>query len=412
MNINKKIIVRVTHLVCMVYSVSIAAMYMRDPYDPLIRPFFYEDKNFEFFITAQGGIKGKAYSEEGASNALRIWEPDQDALAMLKGFSPLSPIGMRGTLVDATDDGVRGHFIPSGSIRLLHAETIAARARFYEDWTIGLYVPFYATELSDVCWADLTKSDNSEDLRVKQYLTKNFFETVRTLGDGLDLGPWSRAGLGDMTFFVEWAHNFPQTKPFLKNVRLGGRLGLQIPTGKHEDIDKIEAFAFGNDGAWGLPFALSLDLSLSEHMRAGVDVQLTHIFGHAKTRRIKTDVAQTDLLLLQKALVYKDYGLEQRFNMYVQAYRFYGFSALVGYQFFKHGEDVYAIVGNCFSSAIANTAERLQDYTTHHIVTSLKYAYFDYERVIPQVELFAQIPVKGKRALATTTLGCVISCDF
>lgn len=410
MNKNKKTMYQIYIFTALFFALSLSGMYIPTPYNIMIRPPF-ENKRFQIFGSIEGGIHNSAYAEEGAANALRIWQPEQDALAMLNGFDPLSAIGMKRIQVDATDDGVRGFFIPSGKLALRWATTLSTNLRFYDDWTLRFYAPFYATELSDVCWVDQTLSNNPEDLRVKEYLTNDFFAQVKQLGD-LDLGPWKRAGLGDMTLSLEWDHHFPQAKPFLKNVHLNFRGALTIPTGKREDIDKIEAFAFGNDGAWGISCALGLDLFLSKYLRAGLDVQLMHIFGNTTMRRIKTDVNQTDLLLLEKCMVYKDFGLDQQFSMYVEACSCYNVSARVAYQFFKHGEDTYSLVGNAFSNPIINTAERLQDFTIHHIITTLSYAYDKYKACQPRIELFARIPVKGKRSVASTTIGSIISVDF
>jgi hypothetical protein len=411
MNKNKKITYQIYTVGMFIYSSLAYTMHMPTLSDILIRPLF-QNNHFQLCTCVQGGIHDKAYSEHGAVNALRIWQPQQNALAMLNNFDPFSAIGMKRIQIDAIDDGTRGYFIPSGDVSQRWVTTVAANVRFYQDWTLRLYMPFYATELSDVCWSDQTLFDNEQDLRVRQYLTNDFFNQVKILGNGLDLGSWKRVGIGDMSLFFEWDHHFIQTKPFLKSVHLNVRSALHIPTGKSEDVDKIAAFAFGHDGAWGVSCALGLDLSLSKYLQAGLDVQLTHIFGNTKMRRIKTDVNQTDLLLLQKAMVYKDSGLEQQFSMYVEAHSCYNVTARIGYQFFKHGEDTYALVGNAFSNTIINTAERLQDFTMHHIVTTVTYKYDRYEHVVPSVKLFAFIPVKGKRSIASTAIGGILSFDF
>lgn len=409
MNTNKNIIYKL-FFITFFSGLSLTGMNMLTPYNILLRPPF-QNKRFQIFGSVEGGIYNKAYAEEQSANALRIWQPKQDALAMLNGFDSNSDIGMKRIQVDATNDGIRGFFIPSGELSFKFATSISTNLRFYQDWTLRVYMPFYATELSNVCWIDQTLSNNMDDLRVKEYLTNDFLNEVKTLGN-LDLGPWKRSGVGDMTLSMEWDHNFAQTKPFLKNVHLNFRGALLIPTGKNEDIDKIEAFAFGNDGAWGASCGVGLDLSLSQYLRAGLDVQLTHIFGNSKMRRIKTDINQTDLLLLQKCMVYKDFGLDQQFSMYVEAQSCYNVAARIAYQFFKHGEDTYSLKGNSFSNTIINTAERLQDRTIHHLLTTLSYTLNTYESFKPYVELFARIPVKGKRSIGSTTVGGFISVEF
>ena len=352
------------------------SMNLLRPYDTLIRPAYTNDYRFQLDLYAQGGVADKGYNADGcATNALRIWQGSQDALAMLDGFPSDSTIGQKRIAVDASDDGVRGHFCVDGDLRTKFSGAVGLRAFFKEAFSISAYLPFYAMELDNVCWRDQTKSVSDEDERVKSLLTNDFFANVCSLGDGLDLGGWKRNGIGDITVLGEWFHDFPQPKELLKNVRINLRAGLNLPTGLRADEDKILAVAFGNDGALGLPFGIGLDLRYVFYLRAGVDVQLTHVFGNTRSRRVLTDQSQTDLLLLKKMDVYKDFGLTQQFNLYVQIYKLIKQSSLlVGYQFIKHGNDELSLCSNPnFSSVIANSAEHLKEQTIHQIIVRADY---------------------------------------
>ena len=88
--------------------------------------------------------------------------------------------------------------------------------------------------------------------------------------------------------------DFPQCRALLNNVRVITRLGLVCPTGKREDEDRLLAFPFGNDGAWGLQFAGGIDLTFGYTLRGGIDVEFIYLFGNTRCRRIKTAPDQTD----------------------------------------------------------------------------------------------------------------------
>ncbi len=389
------------------------------PYDTLIRPAYTNDYRFQVDLYAQGGVADKGYNADGCStNALRIWSGDQDALAMLDGFPSSSTVGQKRIAVDANDDGVRGHFCVDGDLRTKFSGAVGLRAFFKEAFSISAYLPFYVMELDNVCWSDQTKSVSDEDERVKSLLTNDFFANVRSLGDGLDLGGWKRHGIGDITVLGEWFHDFPQPKELLKNVRINLRAGLNLPTGLREDEDKILAVPFGTDGALGLPFGLGLDLRYVFYLRAGVDVQLTHVFGNTRMRRVRTNENQTDFLLLEKMNVYKDFGLTQQFNLYVQIHKLIKQSSLlVGYQFIKHGTDELSLCSNPnFSSVVANGAEHLKDKTIHQIIVRADYDigghFGDHPSVYPRVSLYARFPFKGKRVAVTTDIGLTLSLDF
>lgn len=383
------------------------------PYDTVLSPRLYGKKRYNISLLNAGGIKTYARAEEGEANSMRIWQPSQDALAMLDGFSYTSAPGMLASLIDADDDGVRGHVIPTGTLKIDYTGVLAAQTRIYGHWSLGLYVPFYATSLRDVYWCDETKSNTLEDMRVRNYLTQRLATVTRELGD-LDIGPWKRSGLGDMVLTGQWSSDFPQSKPFLRNVYIALFGGLSIPTGKREDFDKLLAFSYGYDGSWAVPMGLGIELTLSNHLAIGADVQLVVIFGNTRMRRIKTAEHQTDLLLLQKAPVYRDAGLDQCFNLYAQLSPLRGVSLLFGYQYYKHGEDVYNIHDNRFSSNIANSAERLQDWTAHYFVIDAGYCYHrTYEQyIIPEVSFFFRAPFNGRRSVMQATIGCNVAFNF
>jgi hypothetical protein len=347
---------------------------------------------------------------------LRIWNADQNALKMLQGFPTESPMGQLLMSLDAADDGVRGHFFVDGNLSLLYNVEWGARYQCAQDFFIGAYVPIRSMRLSNVCWCDRTLNIEDQDQRVHTLLTDNLFANVAQLG-GLNLQGWQRHGVGDLVFLLEWLRDFEQNKPFLKNARLNGRLGLGLPTGLRQNEDLLFALPFGNDGAWSLIFGGGLDLTLGRTTKIGLDVNLMHIFGNSKMRRIKTDKDQTDLLLLEKTCAYIDWGLTQEFNLYFQFYRFYkGLSAKADYQYSRHGEDAISLETQAFSDTIANTAPSLEEWTTHYAVLSVDYEFAyhldDNARAKPQLSLFVKIPIDGKRAVLLSTVGAEFTVDF
>ena len=236
------------------------------------------------------------------------------------------------------------------------------------------------------------------------------------MGDGLDLNGWKRTGPGDLNLLLEFMFDFPQkNRQFLKNVDVGGRVGFTFPTGLKQDVDKLMAFPFGYNGAVGIVYGGGLSVTLGDYFKAGFDVQLLHLFGNTRERRIKTSIDQTDLLLLAKTPAYTDYGLTQRFNLFVQAYNIAGVSFLVGYQFLKKGEDHLALNSCDYSSTIANTAISLDEWIVHSAEFNLSYDFSACQTdpwIVPQASLFARLPFGGKRSIAFTTVGFMLSVDF
>jgi hypothetical protein len=413
---------KITKIIWLALSISFACQSMNlllRPYDTLIRPEVHLDRCAELAIWAEAGIRpAKGFDGDGAPvNVLRIWDSTQDALAMLDGFPDTSPITQLRNALDAADDGIRGHLLFDGKLHLDFGGAFGARWYFLPHAWITTYLPYYRVRLTDVTFQDLTQSKTAADLRVKELLINNLATVVNNFGDGLSLNGWKRTGLGDLNLMVEWLFNFPQKRPLLTNVEIDGRVGFTLPTGLKANPDLLFAFPFGYDGAVGILYGGGLTVSLGCQFKAGFDVQLLHLFGNTRPRRIKTAVDQSELLLLAKTPVYIDYGLTQRFNLFVQAYHVVGgLSLLAGYQFLKRGEDSLALNTCQFSTAIAQTAVTLEDWILHSAEFNLHYD-FDVHMcpdswIAPQASLFARVPFNGKRAVAFTTVGVMLAADF
>lgn len=397
-------------------AASVSAMNLLQPYNILIRPAHTPGYHFQCFALGETGFASRNYDACGAVNSpLRIWNSDQNALAMLNGFAADSIIGQKRSALDANDNGVRGHFCVDGDLDLPFAAAFAARFFFLENWSLSFYLPAYVMRLNNVVWTDLTQDQTAEDQRVKQLLTNNIFSVARECGCDLDLGCWHRGGLGDLTLFLEWERNFPQAKIFLKNVHIFWRVGITFPTGRRMDEDKIFAIPFGTDGAFALPFGMGIDLDFMRFFGAGGDVLLMHTFGNTRTRRIKTDIDQTELLLLQKIEAYRDYGLTQQFDLYFKLFAC-GAMLKVGYQFVKRADDHLSFNNNTFSATIANSAEYLKFWTMHQIIANFSYDFGailpDDFCVIPRVGAFLRLPFNGKRTALKSSIGFSFAIDF
>jgi len=404
--------------ICCLFSAAYApAMNFLQPFEPLLRPDYNSSRQFQAYSFIEAGFNEVTFDRDGGSvNVLQMYSCDQDALKMLDGFPANSCIGQKRIAVDADDDGVRGHFNVCGDLKLQSSFSFNFRWFCTDAFSVGFYFPFYAMSLKNVHWRDLTLDQNEQDFRVKELLTDHFSENVCKLG-GPSLRGWERTGPGDAYVMLEWYRDFRQAKPLLKNARINWRAGVCFPTGLRTDEDKLFAIPFGYDGAFSIPYGLGLDLTFGKHLRIGGDVQLTHIFDNTKTRRIKTDVGQTELILLEKVCAHKDWGMVQRFELYVELYRFLsGLSTKVGYYYLKQGDSTLSFPCNEFSAQIANTAQSLQDYTQHQIFLKANYdlqANLGSERRIrPQIGFFGRFPFNGKRTTLASTLGVVLSVDF
>lgn len=391
-------------------------MHLTRPYEYWVRPDFNLEKNWQVFAIGERGVSTKAYNECGQCvNPLAVWNADQNALTMLMGFPPdSSKTDLLVQLIDAGafDDGSTARFNARGCLNLDWSLGLGVRYGFCHHIILGAYLPAYGMSLKSVNWCDKTDPDNTA---VRALLTDHLPSTVCELGC-LDICGWKRAGIGDLMIMGEWLDDFPQDKPLLKNVRLNARLGLGLPTGLKQDENKIMAFPFGYDGATSILFAGGLKATIATFCSLGFDVQLIHAFGNCKVRRIKVQQDQTELLLLQKACAYKNWGLTQQFNIFAHIYPFVdGLEVKLDYQFIKLGESSLALATQAWSQNIANTAITLQENTAHTLIASIGYNHNRRDPdacYCPQVFFYAKMPCNGKQSVLCTTIGLTVGVDF
>jgi hypothetical protein len=375
----------------------------------------YYDYNLGFFVETGIG-NTKAWSDCGSTNVLQLFCCQQNSLAMLNGLQGSSSVDQLITKINALPNGNRGLLRPFGEVKYEFNFSTKFRWQFAQDFYLMLSLPFYGMELKDVVWNDLTDGNEPEDDRIRECLTSKILKVTKEIGD-LDIGPWKRRGLGDMALLIRWIRHFPQNKPMLRNVRVDWHTGFLLPTGKAEDPDKIFAFSFGIDKSVAIPFGLGIELNLGDYFFWGVDVSLFHQFGNTRTRRIKTDIDQTNLLLMQKARVYKNFGLSQQFSLYFGVQDLpRGLEMHVGYKYFKKGSDSLSVSGVTCSDIIANTALDLQSSTIHEMIVHATYDFgalmSDDHRARPFLGVFSRIPFNGTRSVAATTVGVLLHLDF
>ena len=395
------------------------------PYDINFRMTEWKGTSFTFGINTEYGRTSKCKNlSDDTLGALQIFNDSESSLAMLmganRGSSPHALASFfESPRVNATDDGVRGHFKLNGKYEEL-ALTLYGKYRLPiksvpGNFDLYLYAPLCYKGISGVNWVDQTKSVNNADLYVYNYLTSDIENIAKDLGN-LDLSSWNKFGVSDLVCLLSYYYDFKQMKEHLKNVRLTTRVGLSIPSGSKKDEDKVFSLPMGNDGAWGVPIALAIDLDFIYNIRAGLEFEMFFLSDDERVRRLKTDENQTDFLVLNKGKATKSFGSTWKFNLFLQAQRFFkGLSAMVAYQFLKHDDDKLTAQSNNFNYHVINSAESLKEWGTQNFVFQLNYDFFNECKKSwfkPQISFFYKLPVSGKRVINAQTFGGQIALNF
>ncbi len=402
-----------------VEQASFFALNTIKPYDSFLWGEPQEPGVFEITAYAANSFKEKGvrWDHTKLCDVLQIYNCDQNTLAMVRGFDPASEIGQYAIQLNGvSDDGVRGHMIPYASFHMTEFG-IGARYWLIHNLYVGLYLPFVRMRLSNVSWQDCTQLISEQDYLTKDLLTNQLASVTWRLGCLDSYSGWKRIGIGDTYVLLAWDRNFEQSKPILTDVRLSAFGGFSLPTGRRVDTTKLFSIPFGYDGAPGLLFGGRLRLTWKHHLVGGVEADFIQLVGNARTRRIKTDNNQSELLLLARANTLIDWGFLQRYHLYVGAYNIIrGFSFDVGYMYQKQGASTISICGNDYVTAIAQASAMLCPWTIHTVMVDARYDWgFDFasdSAFVPRIGFFYQHDFKGRQSILLDKFGFSVGFSF
>lgn len=392
------------------------------PHDILLQSPRRPGSLFQFDVAYEGAIKSRSFQaiEDAPGNeskmkldsVLKLWQCQQDTLAALKDLNPGQYNNFTELFREENDNREYGHYDLFADLRF-HNVMLFGHWHLPRNFSLGLYLPVMTMSLEHLSVQRIANKvlpkTTDEDVLVPDLLGQVLKE-----GD-LQWRNWRRTGLGDLEFLVEWAKDFPQARPLLKNVQPYFRIGMSFPTGKKSDQDLILAFPFGSDGGPGIIFGGGLKLWFSHNVCGVVDADFWHVFASTGNRRIRTNTAQTDLLFLQKLDLYQQVGFTQKFTLYLEHQRIVeGLSARIAYQYLKHLDDTLYLNSYVFSPRIANDAQSVQEWTAHNLVLSVKYDWWRDEctRYRPYLSFFYKLGFNGKRAVLCDSLGFTFGMNF
>lgn len=347
------------------------------------------------------------------ADILQLFQDEQDFLAALKGSefeAEAALLAQKYNLND--DDSTIGICTPCGN---LEADNFMFSYHYQlpHQFFLTLYLPIVRMQLKNVRWIP---SRNTSSKSFEDNFTNNLITGMERFG-GLCLYNWRRIGVGDLTLQASWGKRFLQRRPWLKQVRLHLRGGVTIPTGKKEDDNIMFGTPFGTEGGGGFMGAGTLEFRFGQYLTVGGDVELVYAFGNTRARRIKTDVAQTDFLFINKAIAYKSIGFTEHFTLFAEATDFWkNLSLSIAYQYTKQQDDELFINNYRTDHFVLNSAQKLQEWTTHSIVAGIHWDGLDsYEPTRwgpPRFTFMVKHGFNGQRAILADTVTFSFEWDF
>ncbi|MCB9493697.1 MAG: hypothetical protein H6679_05485 [Epsilonproteobacteria bacterium] len=394
------------------------------PYDPHWRLPRYDDTRFRVGAHIEYGDTSSGRDHNGdKTNVLQIFDCTQSSVDMIRKPLPCDASKTKPILDRFDSNGVTdywGQLCMTGKFRqldvTLHGSYLMPKSGGIPGrFGLGVYLPVRYAKVEDVCMTKINRCQNdARNKIVCDFLTDDIKKKAQELGC-LDICEWDKTGVGDLVILAHWFEKYRQSKEHLKNVTFMFKLGLSIPTGAERDEDKALSFSLGNDGAWGMPIALALDLDFTHDIRLGGEVEFLLLFDDTRIRRLKTHEGQTEFLLLNKGRATKNHGLTWKFYLFLQAIRFAGgLSAKVAYEYVKHDDDRLTPKSDDFSYIIVNTANSLKEWNHHNFIFQVSYDFMTESKywLKPQMSLFYKLPITGRGVVNPHTFGGQFAVHF
>jgi hypothetical protein len=410
-SMNKKILKSIFLLGVCVIGADTPPVNTLKPYDVILEPRRCEEKCIQNALIYESSFAERAFQADDderckkfriQGNPLQLWQSHQNILASLQELGLDRSAAVQQLIVDGNEDTFL--VTPYADFK---AHSLLWATRFYinNHFNVGFFIPFYFLKLHNVRW---------HAVNIDQEVMEHYLRDIEQAGN-LDLfNGWERKGIGDCAALVSWYKEYPQyAKRWLRNVGWNLRAGLIFPTGKKQNENILLGTALGNDGGTGIIAGGRLDLQFGSQIHFGIDGEITHLFGDTRPRRIKTNAAETDLLLPTKVVAYKEFGFIQHYTLYLNfEHLFRCFTLQCAYQYTKHNDNKLYLCSNHFNPEVVNNAESLQEFTQHHGFFGIKYDPLDGCWNNPSIMLFYKAGFNGKRAIITDSIGFEVAINF
>lgn len=239
--------------------------------------------------------------------------------------------------------------------------------------------------------------------------------------------PFKKTDVGDFLLSVGWRGFSNDAFAYVKDITGELALGGLFPTSSESKERYVGEVPFGYNHHWGISARARAQAFFCDYCSIGGYGSATVFFPNLTHLRMKTDVAQSGILLLEKGRAHVNKGALWQLGGYVGVHAFNrALSFLFGYSFTQEehtelqvDDDVFlstfiaaqnadnTIIEKSSKGHVVNSARQLQgwDTGTVHFVLSYDTKRHLNLRVNPLVQFFYDLPVLGEFSYNTPLLG-------
>lgn len=230
----------------------------------------------------------------------------------------------------------------------------------------------------------------------------------------LDICPTTSTGLGDLTSWLGWTHNYQETQT-LDFIDITFMAGLLSPTGKQRNENKLFSLPTGYNGHWGFPLCSMISIGYYEWITIGGCLNTLFFVNKNRAMRLKTDTAQNGIVKLASGNVTNHKGPLINTGIYFKADHIgHGVSITVAYSFASQQKS-HLLLDNPtkFNSKIINSDSMLAGWNMHTFNFVAEYDFTKEDAKIGnRIGLFYNLQIAGARTFNTNVTGGTYGIDI
>lgn len=278
-----------------------------------------------------------------------------------------------------------------------------------------LHMPLYHMRLSDICYQDLSP-ENSPFPNKKTVEWTTFLQLFDTILNRYELrleGP-DNTHIGDTTVLIGWTNNYEDTD-VLDYIDTTLTVGVLVPTGRKQNINKAFDIAYGYNGHLGIPFSAACSFGAFDWLTTGAHFESILFLNKDRTVRMKTAPEQSGFIKLAQGTATVEQGTLWSAGAHLKAdHVMQGFSCLVGYAFATQRKSTLTPCDcSIFTPNIVNHDAQFQGWKMHTLHFWFEYDFTqDENKIGTKIALFYDKQIGGQRVFKTDILGGAIGIDF
>lgn len=279
------------------------------------------------------------------------------------------------------------------------------------------YLPVRKLSISDISYTDLSPNDDI-------FPNKNTPEWQTVLDNlspllahyGINIGPNTTVGVGDLTSWLGFTHNYQETNT-LDFVDFTLMTGFLSPTGKLRNENKLFSLPTGYNGHWGFPLCGAASIGFYEWVTIGGYLNALFFINKKRSLRVKTDCAQNGIIKLACASVSDHRGPLVNTGFYLKADHVgHGVSVTAAYSFALQQQNHLTPCSSdefISTGAIINSDSTLAGWNMHTLNFLAEYDFAREDCTVGnRIGLFYNLQVAGKRVFTTNVIGGTYGIDI